>query len=69
MSSDVDVAGQSRDAASTSGVFVMYNCARLATLLRRFETEVERKTYPPLPPVSDVDFTNLHEEVRRTKQP
>ncbi|NXO68448.1 DALD3 protein, partial [Phainopepla nitens] len=45
-----------------SGAFVMYNCARLATLFNAFQQAVERGTYPPLPPVSDLNFSCLREE-------
>ncbi|NXM29411.1 DALD3 protein, partial [Oxyruncus cristatus] len=45
-----------------SGAFVMYNCARLATLFDSFQQAVERGTYPPLPPVSELNFSCLREE-------
>ncbi|NXL20725.1 DALD3 protein, partial [Setophaga kirtlandii] len=45
-----------------SGAFVMYNCARLATLFSTFQRAVEQGTYPPLPPVSDLNFSCLREE-------
>ncbi|XP_041281398.1 DALR anticodon-binding domain-containing protein 3 isoform X3 [Onychostruthus taczanowskii] len=45
-----------------SGAFVMYNCARLATLFSTFQQAVERGTYPPLPPVSELNFSCLREE-------
>ncbi|NXN86410.1 DALD3 protein, partial [Bombycilla garrulus] len=45
-----------------SGAFVMYNCARLATLFNSFQQAVEQGTYPPLPPVSDLNFSCLREE-------
>ncbi|NXC94816.1 DALD3 protein, partial [Certhia familiaris] len=45
-----------------SGAFVMYNCARLATLFNTFHQAVERGTYPPLPPVSELNFSCLREE-------
>ncbi|NXS28883.1 DALD3 protein, partial [Pomatostomus ruficeps] len=45
-----------------SGAFVMYNCARLATLFNTFLQAVERGTYPPLPPVSELNFSCLREE-------
>ncbi|NWU80446.1 DALD3 protein, partial [Onychorhynchus coronatus] len=45
-----------------SGAFVMYNCARLATLFNSFQRAVEQGTYPPLPPVSELNFTSLREE-------
>ncbi|NXH52037.1 DALD3 protein, partial [Rhabdornis inornatus] len=45
-----------------SGAFVMYNCARLATLFNAFQQAVEQGTYPPLPPVSELNFSCLREE-------
>ncbi|NXB95430.1 DALD3 protein, partial [Vidua chalybeata] len=45
-----------------SGAFVMYNCARLATLFNTFQQAVEQGTYPPLPPVSELNFSCLREE-------
>ncbi|NXA76543.1 DALD3 protein, partial [Thryothorus ludovicianus] len=45
-----------------SGAFVMYNCARLATLFNNFHRAVEQGTYPPLPPVSELNFSCLREE-------
>ncbi|RMB98938.1 hypothetical protein DUI87_24483 [Hirundo rustica rustica] len=45
-----------------SGAFVMYNCARLATLFNAFQRAVEQGTYPPLPPVSELNFSCLREE-------
>ncbi|XP_056357752.1 DALR anticodon-binding domain-containing protein 3 isoform X1 [Oenanthe melanoleuca] len=45
-----------------SGAFVMYNCARLATLFSAFQRAVEQGTYPPLPPVSQLNFSCLREE-------
>ncbi|NXW62079.1 DALD3 protein, partial [Eurystomus gularis] len=45
-----------------SGAFVMYNCARLATLFDTYQRAVERGTYPPLPPVSELNFSCLREE-------
>ncbi|NWQ60323.1 DALD3 protein, partial [Neopipo cinnamomea] len=45
-----------------SGAFVMYNCARLATLFDSFQRAVEQGTYPPLPPVSELNFSCLREE-------
>ncbi|NXI94163.1 DALD3 protein, partial [Psophia crepitans] len=45
-----------------SGAFVMYNCARLATLFDTYHRAVERGTYPPLPPVSELNFSCLREE-------
>ncbi|NXS67119.1 DALD3 protein, partial [Pandion haliaetus] len=45
-----------------SGAFVMYNCARLATLFDTYQRAVEQGTYPALPPVSELDFSCLREE-------
>ncbi|NWV83665.1 DALD3 protein, partial [Dasyornis broadbenti] len=45
-----------------SGAFVMYNCARLATLFDTFQGAVEQGIYPPLPPVSELNFSCLREE-------
>ncbi|NXX84500.1 DALD3 protein, partial [Urocolius indicus] len=45
-----------------SGAFVMYNCARLATLFDTYQRAVERGTYPPLPPASQLNFSCLREE-------
>ncbi|NWY75693.1 DALD3 protein, partial [Erithacus rubecula] len=45
-----------------SGAFVMYNCARLATLFSAFQQAVQQGTYPPLPPVSELNFSCLREE-------
>ncbi|XP_025908397.1 DALR anticodon-binding domain-containing protein 3 [Nothoprocta perdicaria] len=45
-----------------SGAFVMYNCARLATLFDTYQRAVERGTYPSLPPPSELNFSCLREE-------
>uniref|UniRef100_A0A8B9SGF9 DALR anticodon binding domain containing 3 n=1 Tax=Anas platyrhynchos TaxID=8839 RepID=A0A8B9SGF9_ANAPL len=45
-----------------SGAFVMYNCARLATLFDTYQRAVEQGTYPPLPPASTLNFSCLREE-------
>ncbi|KAM7063420.1 DALR anticodon-binding domain-containing protein 3 isoform 2-T2 [Molossus nigricans] len=45
-----------------SGTFVMYNCARLATLFEGYKCSMEQGLYPPFPPVSSLDFSLLHEE-------
>ncbi|XP_028907648.1 DALR anticodon-binding domain-containing protein 3 [Ornithorhynchus anatinus] len=45
-----------------SGTFVMYNCARLATLFENYKRAVERGLYPALPSTSEIDFSLLHEE-------
>ncbi|XP_057560397.1 DALR anticodon-binding domain-containing protein 3 isoform X2 [Hippopotamus amphibius kiboko] len=45
-----------------SGTFVMYNCARLATLFEGYKCSVEQGLYPTFPPVSSLDFSLLHDE-------
>uniref|UniRef100_A0A8C0EAH6 DALR anticodon binding domain containing 3 n=1 Tax=Bubo bubo TaxID=30461 RepID=A0A8C0EAH6_BUBBB len=45
-----------------SGAFVMYNCARLATLFDTYQRAVERGTYPPLPPAAELNYSCLREE-------
>nr|XP_019579463.1 PREDICTED: DALR anticodon-binding domain-containing protein 3 isoform X1 [Rhinolophus sinicus]XP_019579464.1 PREDICTED: DALR anticodon-binding domain-containing protein 3 isoform X1 [Rhinolophus sinicus]XP_019579466.1 PREDICTED: DALR anticodon-binding domain-containing protein 3 isoform X1 [Rhinolophus sinicus] len=45
-----------------SGTFVMYNCARLATLFEGYKHSMEQGLYPPFPPVSSLDFSLLHDE-------
>ncbi|XP_055485895.1 DALR anticodon-binding domain-containing protein 3 isoform X2 [Psammomys obesus] len=45
-----------------SGTFVMYNCARLATLFEGYKHGVEQGLYPAFPPVSSLDFSLLRDE-------
>ncbi|XP_011289735.2 DALR anticodon-binding domain-containing protein 3 isoform X2 [Felis catus] len=45
-----------------SGTFVMYNCARLATLFEGYRHSMERGLYPTFPPVSSLDFSLLQDE-------
>ncbi|CAC5402959.1 unnamed protein product [Mytilus coruscus] len=45
-----------------AGAFVMYNCARLATLFKHFEENVSKGIYPPLPEIKSLDFSTLREE-------
>uniref|UniRef100_A0A8C2VQ55 DALR anticodon binding domain containing 3 n=1 Tax=Chinchilla lanigera TaxID=34839 RepID=A0A8C2VQ55_CHILA len=45
-----------------SGVFVMYNCARLATLFEGYERNVEQGLYPAFPAVESLDFSLLRDE-------
>ncbi|XP_059965339.1 DALR anticodon-binding domain-containing protein 3 isoform X2 [Mesoplodon densirostris] len=45
-----------------SGTFVMYNCARLATLFESYKCSMEQGLYPTFPPVSTLDFSLLHDE-------
>ncbi|XP_051874004.1 DALR anticodon-binding domain-containing protein 3 [Pristis pectinata] len=45
-----------------SGAFVMYNCARLATLFDHFNNSVEKGLYPHFPETSQLNFSALQEE-------
>ncbi|XP_003476705.1 DALR anticodon-binding domain-containing protein 3 isoform X2 [Cavia porcellus] len=45
-----------------SGIFVMYNCARLATLFEGYKRNVEQGLYPTFPSVKSLDFSLLHDE-------
>ncbi|XP_028899496.2 uncharacterized protein LOC105217675 [Zeugodacus cucurbitae] len=48
---------------STKGAaFILYNSARLESLLRRFDEKVENGDYEGLPPIESIDFTLLDEE-------
>lgn len=44
-------------------MFILYNCARLAALLRQFEEKVQLGYYPQLIPYEEVDFLLLSKEV------
>ncbi|KAL8567479.1 hypothetical protein ACOMHN_010070 [Nucella lapillus] len=44
------------------GSFVLYNTARLASLLTAFQQQVEQGTYPPLPDPQHINFQLLREE-------
>lgn len=49
---------------STKGAaFILYNSARLESLLRRFDEKVDNGDYEGLPPIDSIDFTLLDEEV------
>ncbi|XP_041347601.1 DALR anticodon-binding domain-containing protein 3-like isoform X2 [Gigantopelta aegis] len=49
-------------AETRAGLFVIYNCARLATLFRHFQQEVQKGVYPELPSIDNVNFDLLREE-------
>lgn len=46
-----------------SGTFVMYNCARLATLFEGYKRNMEQGLYPTFPAVNSLDFSLLQDEV------
>ncbi|XP_078517925.1 DALR anticodon-binding domain-containing protein 3 isoform X2 [Lissotriton helveticus] len=45
-----------------SGAFVMYNCARLATLFESYHSAVRQGLYPEFPTPGELDFKSLREE-------
>lgn len=44
--------------------FVLYNTARIATIIMKYNEKVSRGDYPNLPDIKNVDFSQLQEEVR-----
>ncbi|KAJ8046952.1 DALR anticodon-binding domain-containing protein 3 [Holothuria leucospilota] len=58
----LDLSPKTESSESRRGVFVLYNYARLATLFDRFNGEVTKGVYPPLPPLNEVHFDVLREE-------
>ncbi|XP_059175877.1 DALR anticodon-binding domain-containing protein 3-like isoform X3 [Physella acuta] len=58
----LDTNGEEQDAETRQGAFIMYNTARLATLMEHFNQGVSTGMYPPLPSVDNVDFSLLREE-------
>ncbi|XP_060095372.1 DALR anticodon-binding domain-containing protein 3 [Heteronotia binoei] len=45
-----------------SGTFVMYNCARLATLFETYQKEAEQGVYPAFPLPSELNYSSLRED-------
>ncbi|KAI4458715.1 dalrd3 protein [Holotrichia oblita] len=41
--------------------FILYNCARLATLFKEFDKKVSQNVYPKLPELHEIDFGLLNE--------
>ncbi|CAG5122011.1 unnamed protein product [Candidula unifasciata] len=58
----LDASSTDCGAESRMGAFVLYNVARLATLMSRFNQSVQKGIYPPLPPLEDIDLNLLREE-------
>ncbi|XP_030378104.1 uncharacterized protein LOC115626778 [Scaptodrosophila lebanonensis] len=48
---------------SKGAPYMLYNSARLETLLRTFNEKVEAGVYDPLPPFDQIDFSALEEEL------
>ncbi|XP_056380762.1 DALR anticodon-binding domain-containing protein 3 isoform X2 [Hyla sarda] len=45
-----------------SGAFVMYNCARLATMFDSYNNAVSQGSYPEFPPAENLNYSSLREE-------
>lgn len=43
--------------------FVLYNTARIAAIIAKYNERVSCEDYPSLPNIQNVDFSQLHEEV------
>jgi arginyl-tRNA synthetase len=59
--SDFERGGGVQD--NQSGIFVMYNCARLNALMSKYDTAVNQDFYPPLPDIKTVDFSIITDQV------
>ena len=46
-----------------SGPFLLYNAVRFKSLFRKFDAGVASGEYPPLPPLEEIDFSLLNEQV------
>lgn len=49
---------------TTGASFILYNSARIETLLKKYDQGVETKFYPETPPLESIDLALLKEEVR-----
>ncbi|XP_061401817.1 uncharacterized protein LOC133337619 [Musca vetustissima] len=48
---------------STKGAsFILYNSARLESLLRTFDERIEKRSYEPIPDICDIDWNLINEE-------
>ncbi|KAI8421467.1 hypothetical protein MSG28_009523 [Choristoneura fumiferana] len=54
--------GSSSAGSSKGAAFVLYNCARLETIVRTFNEKVDEAVYPPLPEFENTDLTLLTQE-------
>ncbi|XP_002133822.2 uncharacterized protein [Drosophila pseudoobscura] len=48
---------------SKGASYILYNSARLETLLRTFNAQVEAGVYQPLPPLDDIDLSLLEDDL------
>ncbi|CAL1528530.1 unnamed protein product [Lymnaea stagnalis] len=58
----LDLNSQGKDAENRQGAFILYNAARLATLMEHFSKRVQTGIYQALPPVEEIDFSLLREQ-------
>lgn len=49
--------------SSKGASYILYNSARVETLLRSFESQVAAGVYDPLPPLEEIDLSILEDEV------
>ncbi|XP_022233671.2 DALR anticodon-binding domain-containing protein 3 isoform X2 [Drosophila obscura] len=49
--------------SSKGASYILYNSARLETLLRTFNAQVEAGVYQPLPPLADIDLSLLEDDL------
>lgn len=69
----VDLAGVRHQTAATlvrnglgsskGASYILYNSARLETLLRTFQNQVTAGVYDPLPPLEEIDLSVLEDDV------
>jgi len=45
----------------SGGVVILYNYARLKSILDKYDSLIKSEDYPPLPPLDNVDFSQLGE--------
>ncbi|CAG4929035.1 unnamed protein product [Colias eurytheme] len=61
-SSPVKIQFDASSGSSKGAAFILYNCARLETIIKTFNEHVNDGRYPPLPKFEDVDFSLLTNE-------
>ncbi|CAH2046877.1 unnamed protein product, partial [Iphiclides podalirius] len=61
-SSAVKINFDASSGSSKGAAFVLYNCARLETIIRTYNERVNDGTYPPLPDFEETDFSLLIQE-------
>nr|XP_017029249.1 DALR anticodon-binding domain-containing protein 3 isoform X2 [Drosophila kikkawai] len=49
--------------SSKGASYILYNSARLETLLRTFNDQVKAKVYDPLPPLEEIDLSILEDDL------